>query len=162
MKRLIELDGRQVMFEATADTLRVYREEFGEDMLKALADPKRIVETIERLAFVMAHGEGLTNIDEWKKGLNDRMAIFVAAEPILSFWNESMTTTVTPMKEGEAVSRPNTTALLLLRALQLGLSMEDLKLVTVGMVIDMMIERGNDDYDWPKMATQSDFDAFRG
>lgn len=55
-----------------------------------------------------------------------------------------------------------TTGLFLLRCTEVGLSMADLDLLTVGMVFDMLIERGNDgcedEYDRP--ATQSDFDAF--
>lgn len=47
-----------------------------------------------------------------------------------------------------------TTALFLLRCVELGLSMEDLNVLTYGMVIDMFSERSNDDYDYPIRATQ--------
>lgn len=53
-----------------------------------------------------------------------------------------------------------TTALFLLRCVQLGLSMEDLDDLTVGMVNDMMTERSNDGYDWKEVATQDDMDRF--
>ena len=53
-----------------------------------------------------------------------------------------------------------TTALFLLRCVELGLSMEDLNVLTYGMVIDMFSERSNDDYDYPIRATQRDFDTF--
>ena len=55
-----------------------------------------------------------------------------------------------------------TAGLFLLRCTQLGLTMSDLDLLTVGMVYDMMIERGNDDCEdaYAKTATQEDFDAF--
>lgn len=53
-----------------------------------------------------------------------------------------------------------TTALFLLRCLQMGLSMRDLDLVTIGMVNDMFIETQNDYYDYPKLATQEDMDRF--
>jgi len=55
-----------------------------------------------------------------------------------------------------------TTGLFLLRCAQIGLTMSDLDLLTVGMVYDMMIERGNDDCEdaYTRTATQSDFDAF--
>ena len=54
-----------------------------------------------------------------------------------------------------------TTPLFLLRCVQLGLSLPDLELLTIGMVNDMFTERENDDYDgWNEMASQSDFDAF--
>lgn len=38
--------------------------------------------------------------------------------------------------------------------------MEDLDLLTIGMINDMWVERSNDDYDWPVLATQEDFDKF--
>lgn len=54
-----------------------------------------------------------------------------------------------------------TTPLFLLRCVQLGLSLRDLDLVTIGMVNDMYAESRNDEYKgYSQMATQSDFDAF--
>lgn len=53
-----------------------------------------------------------------------------------------------------------TTALFLLRATEMGLSMEDLDSLSIGMVADMLTEKSNDDYDWPVMATQEDMDRF--
>ena len=54
-----------------------------------------------------------------------------------------------------------TTPLLLLRCVQLGLSLRDLDLLTIGMVNDMYAERANDEYDgWREVAGQADFDAF--
>ncbi len=53
-----------------------------------------------------------------------------------------------------------TTPLFLLRCVQVGLSMADLDLLTIGMVVDMFTERANDDYDYPQIAGQQQFDAF--
>lgn len=53
-----------------------------------------------------------------------------------------------------------TTPLFLLRCVQLGISIRDLDLLTIGMVNDMFIESRNDDYDWEPVATQEDFDRF--
>ncbi len=54
-----------------------------------------------------------------------------------------------------------TTPLFLLRCVQLGLSLRDLDLVTIGMVNDMYAESGNDEYKgWNQTATQEDFDKF--
>ena len=52
------------------------------------------------------------------------------------------------------------TALFLLRCVELGLSMEDLDDLSIGMVNDMFIEKSNDRYDWKEVADQSDFDRF--
>ena len=53
-----------------------------------------------------------------------------------------------------------TTPLFLLRCLQIGLSLRDLDLLTVGMVNDIFVENMNDDYDYKDVATQEDFDKF--
>lgn len=56
-----------------------------------------------------------------------------------------------------------TTPLFLLRCVQLGISIRDLDLLTIGMVNDMYIESGNDqeaDKHYKVMASQEDFDRF--
>jgi len=57
-----------------------------------------------------------------------------------------------------AIDREINTAVFLLRASQLGLSMADLEILSIGMVLDMLIEKQNDDYDYPVLATQADID----
>ena len=54
-----------------------------------------------------------------------------------------------------------TTPLFLLRCKQLGLSMTELDLLTIGLINDMFTERENDDYDGlNEVAGQADFDNF--
>lgn len=54
-----------------------------------------------------------------------------------------------------------TTPLFLLRCVQLGLSLRDLDLVTIGLVNDMYAESRNDEFKgWVQIAQQSDFDLF--
>ena len=53
-----------------------------------------------------------------------------------------------------------TTALFLLRCTELGLSMDDLDDLTVGMVNDMFVEKSNDEYEWKVLADQDDMDRF--
>ena len=53
-----------------------------------------------------------------------------------------------------------TTPLFLLRCVQLGISIRDLDLLTIGMVNDMYAESRNDDYKYAELATQEDFDRF--
>ena len=54
-----------------------------------------------------------------------------------------------------------TTPLFLLRCVQLGISIRDLDLLTIGMVNDMYAESSNDHYKgYQQLATQEDFDAF--
>ncbi len=53
-----------------------------------------------------------------------------------------------------------TTPLFLLRCVQLGLSMADLDLLSIGLINDMYCESRNDECSYAMLATQSDFDAF--
>lgn len=53
-----------------------------------------------------------------------------------------------------------TTPLFMLRAVQMGISIRDLELLTVGIVLDIFTEAQNDSYDYPLMAQQGDFDKF--
>ncbi|MDU5467141.1 MAG: hypothetical protein E6084_04645 [Peptoniphilus harei] len=53
-----------------------------------------------------------------------------------------------------------TTPLFLLRAVELGLSVSDLSLLTIGLVNDMFTEKNNDEYKYNEVATQEDFDKF--
>lgn len=53
------------------------------------------------------------------------------------------------------------TALLHLRAVQIGVSLRDLELLTIGMLNDMYAEAMNDrEGTYAQLATQEDFDAF--
>ena len=65
------------------------------------------------------------------------------------------------LKKLRATDREMTTPLFLLRCVQLGLSIRDLDLLTIGLVNDMFIESRNDDYNgYSEVAGQADYDAF--
>ena len=51
-------------------------------------------------------------------------------------------------------------ALFILRAIQLGLSISDLYNISFGMVMDMYIESANDHEEYEEIATQEDMDNF--
>ena len=54
-----------------------------------------------------------------------------------------------------------TTPLFLLRCTQIGLSLCELDMLTIGIVNDIFTERENDNYDgWIEVATQRDMDFF--
>lgn len=53
-----------------------------------------------------------------------------------------------------------TTPLFLLRCIQLGISIRDLDLLTIGLVNDMYTESGNDQVKYPRLASQEDFNKF--
>ena len=53
-----------------------------------------------------------------------------------------------------------TTPLFLLRCVQLGLSMSDLDLLSIGLINDMYCESRNDECNYAILAMQEDFDKF--
>ncbi len=53
-----------------------------------------------------------------------------------------------------------TTPLFMLRCVQLGLSVADLDLLSIGLVNDMYTESGNDNFKYKQVANQQDFDRF--
>ena len=50
--------------------------------------------------------------------------------------------------------------MIVLRALQVGLRLDDLEHITVGELMDILTERVNDEYDYPRKATKADFERF--
>lgn len=53
-----------------------------------------------------------------------------------------------------------TTPLFLLRCVQLGLSIRDLEMLSIGLINDMYAENRNDDCKYAEIATQEDYDLF--
>ena len=53
-----------------------------------------------------------------------------------------------------------TTALFFLRCVETGISIRDLDLLSVGMVLDMWTEKGNDSHKYALVAGQAEFDRF--
>ena len=50
----------------------------------------------------------------------------------------------------------------MLRCKQMGFGIEELDMLEYGMILDMMIESGNDTVKYPKKATQAQFREFIG
>jgi hypothetical protein len=61
-------------------------------------------------------------------------------------------------KKARPIDREINTALFVLRAIQCGISVSDLELLSIGMVNDIFTEMKNDEYDYPYKATQEDID----
>lgn len=53
-----------------------------------------------------------------------------------------------------------TTPLFLLRCIQLGISMSDMELLSIGLINDMYAESRNDECKYAEVATQEDMDQF--
>lgn len=63
-------------------------------------------------------------------------------------------------KKLRPTERELTTPLFLLRCMEVGISIPDLDLLTIGLVLDIWTEKGNDKNNYMQLATQSDFDCF--
>lgn len=50
----------------------------------------------------------------------------------------------------------------MLRCKELGFSVQELEEIDYGLVLDMLTEQSNDEYEYPYKADQNDFDKFRG
>ena len=53
-----------------------------------------------------------------------------------------------------------TTALVILRCAQIGLSVSDMERLTLGAVFDVITEKNNDSFEYRELATQDDFNRF--
>ena len=63
-------------------------------------------------------------------------------------------------KKHRPIDREMTTPLFMLRYVQLGIAIWDLDLLSIGMVNDMFVEQGNDEYQYAIKGTQEDMDRF--
>ena len=64
-------------------------------------------------------------------------------------------------KRGRRIDREMNTALYILRAKQMGLTLDEMEQLDEGFITDMIIESNNDSYDgYKQIASQEDFDKF--
>lgn len=78
---------------------------------------------------------------------------------IIELWGLNLKTQV-ETKKLRPTEREITPPLFLLCCVQLGLSMADFGLLTIGCVNDIYTESGNDEYDYRELPTKEDFDRF--
>ena len=78
---------------------------------------------------------------------------------ILDLWGNNLFTDVNAKKQRNT-EREMTTPLFMIRCVEAGISISYLDLLTIVVVLDMWIEKGNDSLDYPQVASQDDFDRF--
>ena len=71
-----------------------------------------------------------------------------------------MARTLKKIINGESTDRELNTALYMLRAFQMGLTVSDMEQIPMGLILDMITEESNDYADYDRVPTQEDFDAF--
>ena len=178
MTQTIEIDGQPVKFRASAAIPRIYRMRFHRDIYRDLAALEKSLgnqdegssnldlfslEMFENIAYIMAkHGDSSIpdTPEEWLDNFNT-FSIYQVLPKLIELWGLNVQTTVQSKKKLRPTDREMTTPLFLLRCVQLGISIRDLDLLTIGLVNDMFIESRNDDYNgYSEIATQSDYDLF--
>lgn len=150
----------KAVVEANAFTPIKYRNMFGRDIFKDVEDArnnndfKSRVATTMRLITVMSEKSNVKFPDEPEK-------IYVLLPGVLELWNKNIVSCVESSDGNGTNSRPLTFSLYHLRCVQIGLSVADLKEITVGMVFDLYTEMNNSDTtENVREATQEDMDAF--
>lgn len=117
MEKVIEIDGKEVKFRATAAIPRLYRIKFGRDIMRDMQDiqkameksekgkepiPPKMLEVFENVAYLMAkHAtpdmEAKT-VEEWLDGF-DTFSIYVVFPQLLELWRANNQTLVNPKKK---------------------------------------------------------------
>lgn len=97
-------------------------------------------------------------IEEWLDEF-EMFSIYEVLPETLELWGMNLQTEIESKKLHRS-SREMTTPLFLLRCIEIGISIRDLDLLTIGMVMDIWTEKANDDAKYQQIATQEDFDKF--
>ena len=175
--RKIEIDGQDVLFKASAAIPRIYRLKFQRDIYKDLRILEKSIgegdeensnldlfslEMFENIAYTMAkHADPQipNEVDEWLDGFNT-FSIYQVLPQLIELWGLNVQTDVEAKKKLRPTEREMTTPLFLLRCVQLGLSMADLDLLSIGLINDMYCESRNDSFSYAVLGDQAAMDAF--
>lgn len=106
MEKTIKIDGRDVKFKTTADTIRLYRQRFGRDLLLDFNQiykeanggetwSAEAQETLEDFAYIAAKQADATVPDEPGEWLDsfEMLSIYLAWPQLVELWTASSTTT---------------------------------------------------------------------
>lgn len=173
MYNLVKIGDKGVPMMSMASTDIYYRNIFHEDAIKLQVskdlDEGDLVNFVMKVGFVMAKFAELNdrkamnalNEDNYLDWLDQfERADYLNALGDVRMTYEGQAVTTSDAKKGRRTERQMTTALFVLRAFQMRLSMDDLDCLEYGFVVDMMTESSNDTYDYKPLATQEDFDRF--
>lgn len=117
MEKVIEIDGRQVKFRATAAIPRLYRIKFGRDIMqdmKSVRDamkeakarkksiPPKFLEIFENISYLMAkHADPsmeAKSVEEWLDGF-ETFSIYSIFPQLFALWSANNATIATPKKK---------------------------------------------------------------
>ena len=115
MEKVIEIDGKEVKFRATAAIPRLYRIKFGRDIMKDMQDiqkameksdkepiPMKMLEVFENVAYLMAKHANpameAKTVEDWLDGF-DTFSIYIVFPQLLELWRANNQTLVSPKKK---------------------------------------------------------------
>lgn len=115
MEKVIEIDGKEIKFRATAAIPRLYRIKFGRDIMKDMQDiqkameksdkepiPMKMLEVFENVAYLMAkHADPAMKektVEDWLDGF-DTFSIYIVFPQLLELWRANNQTLVSPKKK---------------------------------------------------------------
>lgn len=143
MTKKIEIDGKEVLFKASAAIPRIYRIKFQRDIYKDLS------------ALEKAIGKNVEDASTL-----DTFSIYQVLPQLIELCGLNVQTDVSAKKTSSNRS-PDDNTLVFASLCTAGISIRDLDLLTIGLVNDMYAENCNDDYKGYKdVATQEGFDKF--
>ena len=177
MRSMVPTATNYVTFRASAAILKIYRNKFHRDIYKDLHDLQKSIdendpensaldsfslELFEDISYIMAkHADpqGVPDTpDEWLDQFGT-FSIYQVLPEIIELWGLNVQTQV-ENKKLRATDREMTTPLLLLRAVQLGVQIGEMDLLTIGTINDMYTEMQRDEESHDQLACQDDFDRF--
>ena len=176
LEKTIAIGDKQVKFRSSATIPRLYRMKFKRDIFKDLSRLESSykgnsddgssfeiedLEIFENVAYIMAYHADHSipaTIEDWLDEF-EMFSIYEVNPEILEHWGKNHQTEIESKKLHRS-SREMTTPLFLLRCIEIGISIRDLDLLTIGMVMDIWTEKANDDVKYQQIATQVDFDKF--
>ena len=168
----IEIDGKEVTFKASAAVPRLYRIKFGRDIYKDLRQLEKSVgendednSNLDLFSLEMADGPSCrpgqcAGQPGGVSGPVQHLLHLSDPAPADRTVGSERADRGGIQKKPRKSEREMTTPLFLLRCVQLGISIADLDLLTIGLVNDMFTERQNDDYPYKELASQHDMDVF--
>lgn len=177
LEKTIAIGDKQVKFRSSATIPRLYRAKFKRDIFKDLSRLESSykgnsddgssfeiedLEIFENVAYIMAYHADHSipaTIEEWLDEF-EMFSIYEVLPEILELWGMNLQTEIESKKKLHRSSREMTTPLFILRCIEIGISIRDLDLLTIGMVMDIWTEKANDDVKYQQIATQEDFDKF--
>lgn len=172
----VGIDGKEVLFKASAAIPRIYRLKFQRDIYKDLRILEKSIgegdeehsnldlfslEMFENIAYTMAkHADPAIpdDVEEWLDGFNT-FSIYQVLPELIKLWGLNVQTDA-EAKKTSANREGDEHAAVSAWCVQLGLSMADTELLSIGLVNDMYTEQVNDGYRYCELGTQEDMDRF--